>query len=212
MSRHRRITVAVAAGLVALALSVAASGAAPRPDAHDRALASQLSAEVTTFKQLSSGTKDNSLQTSLDKCAFIKKHPKDAFGAIFALIPVLLIEVVKDYGPQLRTVRSSIGGMHPDSPLFAQWLTAEGNDLSLILEFDNHGKKIDLCEAATLLLDKKTTAADVHRVLGIDPALLGKIFSSPASSKLENLNPKMRAFLIAAGVSRKNAAALTSSS
>jgi hypothetical protein len=62
-----------------------------------------------------------------------------------------------------------------------------------------------------LLLNKKTTAADVQRVLGIDPALLGKIFSSPVSSKLEKLNPRMRTFLIAAGVSRKNAATLTSS-
>jgi hypothetical protein len=211
MSRHRRIAVAASAAVLALALSTGASAAAPKPGAHDRALARQLSARVTTFQQLASGTKDNSFQKSLERCAFIKKHPKDAFAAIFALIPVVLIEAADEYGPELRSLRSSIGAMHPDSPLFAQWLTAVGSDLSLILEFDNHGKKIDLCDAATLLLDKKTTAADVHRVLGIDPILLGKVFSNPVSSKLEKLNPRMRAFLIAAGVSRKNAATLTSS-
>ncbi len=202
---------AASAAVLALALSTGASAAAPKPGAHDRALARQLSARVTTFQQLASGTKDDSFQKSLGRCAFIKKHPKDAFAAIFALVPVVLIEAVDEYGPELRSLRSSIGAMHPDSPLFAQWLTAVGGDLSLILEFDNHGKKIDLCDAATLLLDKKTTAADVHRVLGIDPTLLGKVFSNPVSSKLENLNPKMRTFLIAAGVSRKNAATLTSS-
>lgn len=210
MSRHNAIAVALAASAGALVLGGAALAATPKPDAHDRRLAAELSAEVTTFQRLAGG-KDNSLQTSLDRCGFIKKHPKDALAAIFALIPVVLIEAVNEYGPQLRTLRSSLGGMHPDSPLFAQWLTAEGDDLSLILEFDNHGKKIDLCEAATLLLDKKTTAADVHRVLGIDPALLRKLFSSPVSSRLEKLNPRMQAFLIAAGVSKKNAASLTSS-
>ncbi len=212
MSRHRGIAAAATVVAVVLGLSAASAAAAPKPDAHDRALAAQLSEKVTTFKQLSSGTKDDSLEKSLDRCAFIKQHPKDAFAAIFALIPVVLIEAVNEYGPELRSLRSSIGAMHPDSPLFSQWLTAEGNDLSLILEFDNHRKKIDLCDAATLLLDKKTTAADVHRVLGIDPTLLGKIFSSPVSSKLEKLNPQMRSFLITAGISRKNAAALTSSS
>ena len=210
MSRQRTIAIAVTALGLALASSTAATAAAPRPDAHDRGLAALLRAKVTTFQQLS-GAKDNSLQTSVDRCAFLKKNPKDAFGAIFALVPVVLIEAVNEYGPQLRSLRASIVGMHPDSPLFAQWLWVLGNDLSLFLEFDNHGKKIDLCAAATLLLNKKTTAADVQRVLGIDPALLGKIFSSPVSSKLEKLNPRMRTFLIAAGVSRKNAATLTSS-
>ncbi len=204
------IPAALTALVLALALSAAAGAAAPRPDAHDRALAALLSAKVTTFKRLSA-TKDHSLQTSLDRCTFIKKNPKDAFAAVFALIPVVLIEAVDDYGPELGALRASIGAMHPDSSLFAEWLTGEGSDLSLILEFDNHGKKIDLCRAATVLLDKKTTAADIRRVLGIDPALLAKIFSSPVSSKLEKLNPRMRAFLIAAGVSRKNAATLTSS-
>ena len=211
MSRQGMIPVALTALVLALALSVAAAGGgaearcarpgargAPQREGHD-------------VQAALGGTKDHSLQTSLDKCTFIKKNPKDAFAAIFALIPVVLIEVVDDYGPELRALRASIGAMHPDSSLFAEWLTGEGNDLSLILEFDNHGKKIDLCRAATVLLDKKTTAADIQRVLGIDPALLAKIFSSPVSSKLEKLNPKMRAFLIAAGVSRKNAATLTSS-
>jgi hypothetical protein len=210
MSRQRSIPAGLTALVLAFALGAAAGAAAPKPDAHDRALAEILSAKVTTFKQLS-GTNDHSLQTSLERCTFIKKNPKDAFAAIFALVPVVLIEAVDQYGPELRALRASIGGMHPDSPLFAQWLAAEGSDLSLILEFDNHGKRIDLCSAATLLLDKKTTAADVRRVLGIDPALLAKIFSSPVSSKLEKLNPRMRAFLIAAGVSRKNATTLTSS-
>jgi hypothetical protein len=210
MSRHRSIPAALTALVAALTLSAAAAAEAPKPDAHDRALAALLSAKVTTFRRLSAPN-DHSLQTSLDRCPFIKKNPKDAFAAIFALVPVVLIEAVNEDGPQLRALRSSIGAMHPDSTLFAQWLSAVDNDLSLILEFDNGGKKIDLCDAATVLLDKKTNAAEIQRVLGIDPALLGKIFSSPVSSKLEKLNPRMRTFLIAAGVSRKNAATLTSS-
>jgi hypothetical protein len=210
MSGHRQIAAVVTAAVAVLALSAASLTATPKPDSHDRALAALLSAKVTTFRQFA-GTPDNSLQKSLDKCAFIKKNPKDAFGAIFALLPVVLIDVVNEYGPELRALHNSFGAMHPDSPLFAQWLAAEGNDLSLILQFDNHGKKIDVCEAAMLLLDKKTTAADVQRVLGIDPVLLAKIFTSPVSTTLEKLNPKMRPFLIAAGVSRKNAATLTSS-
>ncbi|HEX4518788.1 MAG TPA: hypothetical protein VH063_04310 [Gaiellaceae bacterium] len=210
MSGDRQIGTVVAAGMLVLVLSAASFAATAKPDSHDRALAALLSAKVTTFKQFA-GSPDQSLQKSLDSCALIKKNPKDAFAAIFALLPVILIDVVNEYGPELRALRNSLGAMDPDSPLFAQWLSAEGSDLSLILQFDNHGKKIDLCDAATVLLDKKTTAAELQRVLGIDPALLAKIFTSPVSARLEKLNPKMRTFLIAAGVSRKNAATLTSS-
>ena len=80
--------------------------------------------------------------------------------------------------------------MHPHSALFRKWTAAEGQDLALILKFDNHGKKIDLCHAATVMLDKKTTAADIRRVIGIDPTLIALVFQSPVSKTLDEPEPE----------------------
>ncbi len=202
---------AVVATTLVLGLVASAVGAAPRPDGHDRALAARLDAEVTTFKQVVARSHgDSRLQSSLDPCAFAKKDPSQAFAAAFALLPVLRIEVVNDYRPQLTALRDTLGGMRADSALFQQWLDAEKNDFALILEFDNHGKKIDVCKAASVLVDKNSSATYVQRALGIDPTLIAKAFSSPLSATLTKLNPKMRPFLIAAGLPRKHAAALTS--
>ena len=63
-----------------------------------------------------------------------------------------------------------------------------------------------------MLLDKHSTAADVHRVLGIDPALIGQLFTNKPQAQLTKLEPKMTAFFVAAGLSKKNAQILTSSS
>ena len=92
------------------------------------------------------------------------------------------------------------------------WVGAETRNLEVILAFDNHGAKIDLCRAATVMLSKSSTADDVHRVLGIDPALIAKLFSggsSSANTTLTRLNPQMRRFFVAAGLSQKDAAVLT---
>ncbi len=212
MPRRSRIPAALAALVLLAASTTAALAAAAKPDSHDRALAAVLDARVRTFQKIAAQTKsDSGVQKSLDKCAFIKKNPKQAFAALFALIPVLLIGVVNEDGPQLTALRNTLAGMHPDSPLFSQWLTAEASDLSLILQFDNHGKKVDTCAAASVLLAKNTTAADVKRVLGIEPTLIAKLFTSPGAASLEKLNPKVRPFLIAAGVPRKDVSTLTSS-
>jgi hypothetical protein len=100
--------------------------------------------------------------------------------------------------------------MHPHSTLFRKWAAAEASNFGLILQFDNHGQKIDLCESATVMLDKKSTAADVHRVLGIDPSLIAKLFSSSSSSAATKLDPQMEKFFVAAGLSAKDAKTLTS--
>jgi hypothetical protein len=201
----------------AVALSVASTAVATTgaPDAHDRALAMQLDAKAATFRAIANSAANSSIsQDALKNCPLLKKDPSEAFAAVFALLPALLIVVVNTYKPQLTALRNVVTDLHPDSTLFAQWLTAERNDLNLILKFDNHGKPLDLCAAATVMLDKASSPADIHRVLGIDPALLATIFSSSSNSistTLTRLNPKMRTFFISAGVPRKDAVSLTAS-
>jgi hypothetical protein len=200
---------AVAAALAALAAG-AGLAAAPRPDAHDRALAHALDAKVKTFREIAAQTDNSDLKQSLNKCAVIKKDPSRAFAALFALLPALLVELVNDYGTELRGLQETLTGMHPHSALFAKWTAAEAANFGVILQFDNHGQKIDLCEAATVMLDKKSTAADVHRVLGIDPSLIAKLFTSGPSSVATKLDPQMQKFFVAAGLSAKDAKTLTS--
>jgi hypothetical protein len=203
----------VTAAVLALAATAAtaATAAAPKPDAHDRALAARLSAKVSTFREVAASSDDNSLQRSLDRCPLMKKDPGQAFAAVFVLLPALLAGLVNEYRPQLADLRDTVAAMHPHAPVFRQWLDAERRSFGLLLQFDNHGKKIDLCEAATVMLDKHSTADDIHRVLGIDPRLIPKLFQSTSSSKVTKLNPRMRTFFVAAGVSKANAKALTSS-
>jgi hypothetical protein len=200
---------AVVASIAAIAAG-AALGAAPRPDAHDRALARALDAKVKTFREIASQTDNSDLKQSLDHCPVVKKDPSQAFGAMVALLPALLAELVNDYGPELRGLRQTLVGMHPHSALFRKWTAAEAANFDVILQFDNHGKKIDLCEAATVMLDKKSTAADVRRVIGIDPSLIAKLFTSGSSSATTKLDPQMNAFFVAAGLSAKDAKTLTS--
>jgi hypothetical protein len=208
-----RLLCALVAGAVLSlpATGVASAAKAPKPDAHDRAVAAQLVARLVTFEKLTASTKDSSdLQSALQRCPAVGKSPSKVLAAAFSLFPALLIQIVNEYGPQLRDLRTMLASMHADAPLFQQWLHAEHDDLSLILEFDNHGKKIDLCKAATVMLDNKSTPADVQNVLGIDPAIIGQVFTSPVSGTLTKIEPRVRVFLIAAGVSARNAKRLTS--
>jgi hypothetical protein len=201
----------VACVAVAALVTGACLAGGPKPDAHDRALARALDAKVKTFRAIAKQTgQSDSLQKSLDQCSLLKKDPSQALGVFFALIPAFLAELVNDFGPQMRGLHVSLLGMHPHSVLFRKWTAAEGQDLALILKFDNHGKKIDLCKAAAVMLDKKTTPADIRRVIGIDPALIALVFQSPVSKTLTDLNPKMRAFFAAAGLSKADARTLTS--
>jgi hypothetical protein len=195
--------------LTALVLAAAAAAATARPDAHDRALAAVLNAKVTTFRNIAAGTQTGG--NSLQKCAQFKKDPQLALGAVFVLIPVFLTEIVNDYGNEIRDLRETVVTMHPHSPLFRRWLTAEGQTFSLLLQFDNHGKKVDLCRAAAVLLNKRSTDADIYRVTGIHTALIGRLFGSTASQTVNTLNPKMRTFFVAAGLKPADAKILTSS-
>ena len=125
---------------------------------------------------------------------------------MIALAPVLLGEVVHRYRPQLVALRNTIDGMHPDSPLFAQWIGALQQDFALVLQLDTHGRKIDLCKAAGVILDKSSTAAQWRRATGMDPALLARFFDNKSQAKLTALEPKMKSFFVSAGLSAQDAA------
>jgi hypothetical protein len=194
--------------LTALALVGAAAAATVGPDAHDRALAAELNEKVTTFRNIAAGTENGG--SSLQKCAQFKNDPQQALGAVFVLIPVFLTQIVNDYGPEIRDLRDTVASMRPHSPLFARWLDAEGQTFSLLLQFDNHGKKVNLCRAAKVLLDQRSTDADIYRVIGIHTVLIGRLFGSTASQTVSKLNPQMRTFFVAAGLTPSDAKILTS--
>jgi hypothetical protein len=203
------------AGLLCLALAPAATAAAaatPRPDAHDRAVAAQLGAKVETFQRLANGASgDDDLGRRLRNCPKIKQDPSAAFGAVFALLPVLVIELVNRFKPQLQDLQRTLGRIRPHADVFERWRRADAANLATILRFDNGGKQIDLCHAVTVLLDEKATAQMYRDLLGIDPALVASLLQgTPAQKQLKTLNPRMRAFFVAAGLSPKTAKALTS--
>jgi hypothetical protein len=204
-----RVTLCVAA--VALVAVAAAGAAAPKPDSHDRALAAKLNAKVSTFQAIGKDTGENgTVGAELDACHLFKKNSPAAIGAVFAVFPALIVRLVDDFKPQITDLRNTLVAMHPDSPVFSSWTAAQGRSYSLMLRFDNHGQKVDLCAAAAVMLDTKSNADDVHRVLGIDPALIVKLFNDPDSTRLSSLNPKMRTFFVAAGLPKARAKALTS--
>jgi hypothetical protein len=194
------------------ALVAAGAAAASRPDAHDRALVHRVQAQANTFTVLASHAKSE--ETALQKCSFMKtKNASQAFAAAVAILPALVVQIVGEYKPQFTKLRRALAGMQPDSQLFANWIAAERQNLGLLLRFDNGGKPIDLCKAGEVMLSKSSTAADVRAALGIDPALVARLFSSNQSgsqSTIARLNPKMRTFFVQAGLSAKAAKALTS--
>jgi hypothetical protein len=205
------VTRALVAVFAVAALAASTALADPQPDAHDSALAARLAAKVNTFKQVAQDENGGpSLKQSLNDCPLMKKDPSQAFAAVFALLPAVLTQMVNDFGPQLRDVQQTLLSMHPHSHLFQRWVTASQQSFTLLLRFDNHGKKVDLCQAATVMLDKHSTAADIHDVLGIDPALIPKLFQSSSTATVTKLDPQMRTFFRAAGLSRADAKTLTS--
>jgi hypothetical protein len=207
---YRRVALICAIAALALTAS-GALAAAPRPDEHDRALARELSAKVTAFRAIVARS-GSGLQKSIDACPLAKKDPAQAFALVFAAVPALFTQIVTDYKPQIVSLRDTVVQMHPDAPIFRTWKAALGQSLDLLLEFDNHGKQVDICKAATVLVDKHSTAADIQRVLGVDPQLIPKLFTNKPQAKLTKLEPRMTAFFVAAGLSKKNAKILTSSS
>ena len=205
------LIVSVTAVLVAAS---AAAAATPVPDAHDRALAQQLAARVASLQKVAAASKggDDKITKALKGCKGLGKSPADGFAVVFAMLPVLLVDLVNQIRPQLLEVRSTIGAMHPHAVLFRRWLAAEDASVDQILAFDNHGKKIDYCAAAKVMLAKDASDAQVRAVLGVSSTQIKKLFSgssSQASATVTKLNPQMRAFLIAAGVRRSVAVQLT---
>ena len=128
------------------------------------------------------------------------------------MLPVLLIDVVNEIRPILLDIRNTMAGMHPHDSVFRRWLGAERAGVKQILAFDNHGKKIDYCAAARVMLAKNPSDAQIRAVLGVDAAKIKSLFaggSTQASETVKKLNPQMRAFFIAAGVRRSVAIQLT---
>jgi hypothetical protein len=198
--------------LLAVALVVAAGAAAataPKPDGHDRVIVRRIDAQSNALATLASKTKSE--EPALQKCSFMKKDPVQAFAAAIAVLPAILIQVVDEYRPEFVKLRDLLDSLHPDSALFTQWLGAERQSVRLLLRFDNGGKQIDLCKAGEVMLSKTSTAADVQEVLGIDPALIAKLFDNSKAgpeTTLTRLKPKMRTFFVAAGLSAKRADAI----
>jgi hypothetical protein len=200
--------------LAALACAPVASAATPAPDAHDRALAHQLAAKVAALQKLQSGStqSDGRLTRELKGCKGLGKSPGQSFAVVFAMLPVLLIDLVNEIRPIILDVRSTVGAMHPHAPLFRRWLAAETANIDQILAFDNHDKKIDYCAAAKVMLAKNASDAQVQAVLGLPLSKIKALFSGASSQNtatLKKLSPPMRAFLIAAGVRRSVAVQLT---
>jgi len=196
-----------------MTVSVAAA-ATPEPDGHDRALARQLGAKVVELQKVATASQngDDRITRALQGCKGLAKAPGDSFAVVFAMLPVLLIDVVNQLRPLLLDVRATIGAMHPHAVLFRRWLSSERADVDQILAFDNHGKKIDYCAAAKVMLAKNATDAQVQAVLGVPLSRIKELFSatsSPTSATVTKLNPQMRLFLIAAGVRRSVAVQLT---
>jgi hypothetical protein len=202
--------VTVRAFLVVLAFgAVAASAAAARvPDSHDRVLIAQLEAKVQAYEGL--GSSSSGADSAVKRCAFVKNDPAKAFSAAFALLPVEVIQAVTKWRGPFRDIQHTLVSMRPHDDLFRRWVVAERSEVAFLLRFDNGGKTIDVCKAAQLLMEKRPSPTEIRAVLGIDPSLVGTAFvRATAKSPLSKLNPPMRAFFIAGGVSKKHAVALT---
>jgi hypothetical protein len=177
-------------------------------------LAKRLAAEVVAIRELTTAADkgDDRISKELQGCKALGKTPGESFAVIFAMLPVLLIDLVNEIRPQLVRARSSVTALDPHAPLFRRWLGGLRTNLDLILSLDNHGKRIDYCAAATTLLAKSSSDAQVRAVLGVSPARIRALFSkqsAQAGTTVKKLNPQMRAFLIAAGVPRGVAVQLT---
>jgi hypothetical protein len=201
----RVLLIVVAAGVLA-----GTAAGARTPDGHDRALMARLEAKVQLYAGLGSSTA--AADSKVKQCAFVKQDPSKEFAASFAVVPVYLIEFVTKFKGPFLDIQRTLVSMHPHDDLFRRWVAAERAEVSFLLRFDNGGKAVDVCKAAQLLMQKQPPPAEVRAVLGIDPALVPQAFlrALPTKSPLSKLNPPMRVFLIAGGVSKKHAEQLTS--
>jgi hypothetical protein len=201
----RLVVVAIAAGVLASTAS-----AAPRPDAHDRALMAQLEGKVVQYENFGSNSTGD-IEALMRKCGFAKGDPSHELSVVFALLPISVI--VQELHDPFTDIEQMLSTMRPHSALFRSWVVAERNEVAFLLRFDNGGKKIDECKAARVLLSKQPRPAQIKAALGVEPALVAQLIlrsTTGAGSGLQRLNPPMRAFLLAGGVSQKHAEALTS--
>jgi hypothetical protein len=198
--------------LIAAAVLTPVALAAPVPDSHDRVLMAQLEAKVAQYERLGSNSSSD-IDALMSKCGLAKKDPAQAFKVAFALLPVAAIELVQRYRGPFVDIRQTLGSMHPHSALFRSWVAAELRELDFLLRFDNGGKRIDPCKAAQVMLSEHPTAAQIKSTLGVDPVLLAQLVARSTTghaSDLKQLDPPMRKFFLAGGVSPKHADALTS--
>jgi hypothetical protein len=200
----RVLLIVVVAGVLA-----GTAAGARSPDGHDRALMARLETKVQLYAGL--GSSSAAADSKVKQCAFVKQDPSKEFAASFALVPVDVIESVTKLKRPLLDMQRTLVSIKPHDDLFRRWVSAERAELAFLLRFDNGGKAIDVCKAAQLLMQKQPPPAEVRAALGIDPALVPQAFLRALTTKspLSKLNPPMRAFFSAGGVSKKNAEHLT---
>jgi hypothetical protein len=198
--------------LVAAAVLAPAAAGASSPDTHDRALMAQLEAKVAQYEALGSNSSAD-IDALMSKCDLVKKNPSQALKVMFAFLPIAVIELVQRYRGPFEDIRQTLASMHPDSPLFRRWVAAELREVQFLLQFGNGGKKIDPCNAVHVILSAHSTPAQIRSALGIEPTLLARLIARSTTgheADLKRLDPPMRKFFLAGGVSRKHAVALTS--
>ena len=100
----------IVVAVVALVAASVAAATTPKPDAHDRALAQQLAAKVESLKKLTatSNSGDDRITNELKGCKTLGKTPADSFAVVFAMLPVLLIDIVNEIRPILIDIRDTI--------------------------------------------------------------------------------------------------------
>jgi hypothetical protein len=222
-------------GALLAALFFAETVRAAAPDAHDRALVAALDARVATFRAIDTTVFGASETKALHSCVPLEKSllkDKGNFGAAFSgvltaaldLALPLTIDLADRHAAELTSLRAALSAMHPDSALFVQWRSAELRSLNLFLEFDNHGQPVDPCAAATYMqglakISKAAQAAalaDFQAKIGLSIAQYRRLApgffsnSSPAEALTKLVQP-MESFFVAAGLSPKDASALSSS-
>ncbi len=203
------VSMRVLLGLVVAGVLAGTAAGARAPDGHDRALMGQLEAKVQLYEGLGSSS---NADARVKQCAFVKQDPSKELAASFAVVPVYVIEAVTKFKGPFRDIERTLAATHPHDDLFRRWVAAERAEVAFLLRFDNGGKAIDICSAAQLLMQKQPPPAKVRAALGIDPALvpLALLRALKTNTPLSKLNPPMRTFFIAGGVSRKHAEQLTS--
>ena len=228
-----------AAAVIAVCASAVAVGPAGAsqavPDAHDRALVTALVTDVATFRAIDTAAFGASEGRALRSCTpllqGVRAHDKNmgtAFASLltagFDLSVPLTIELADANDAKLLALEARLELMHPHAALFARWRSDELAALRLIVAFDSHRTPVGACTAAAYMvglgrLDKAKQAAalasfraEVGITAGAFAALAQRLFSdSDPADLLSAIEPRTKAFFVAAGASASDATALSSS-